>query len=182
MFASAEPVLRVRLTGGSYELFSSDGIEPAGLVFRGRRLELEAEDPSRLVTLHFSPGQDDRAAITIVGGDGERVEALIRGVRFQCDAPVGDRPAAAIAGNDVHQIDIERCAFLMPDGAAAARGAAAIALDDRDPRNAPTVRLNECCFFRGAQAVAIGRPRLGERPQLRVWSPPCPDSSARNES
>jgi serine/threonine protein kinase len=152
LFARGDEVLRIRLTAPTYLLEPQDGIGPASLTFRGRRLELESEDPTRLVNLIFWPGLDDKAAIAFPNLDGERGEVQIRGVRFQCHPADGNRPIAAIAGSDLQQIELERCAFHVPSGMPGIRGAAAIALDDRLPDSAPAVRLTECVFIGGSQA------------------------------
>ena len=155
LLAEADGVLRVRLTGTNYDLTSSDGMEPAGLVFQGRRLEIETEDPTRLATIQWTPAIDDRAALTVSGRNGQPADVLIRGIRFQCAATSGDRPLAAIAGSEVRQLDVERCSFLMPDSGAGVRGAAAIAIDNREAGEAPTIRVSECLFVRGRQALQL---------------------------
>jgi serine/threonine protein kinase len=153
LFSKSDAVLRIRLTALHYDLTSSDGIAPAGLVFRGKRLELEPEDPTRLVTFQFSPGQQDRALLTLAERDGIAAEVQIRGVRFQCDSTAGNSSIVAIAGNHVRQLSLERCAFSLPDSADFSRGSTALAVRIRDADWSPAVRLNECLFVGGAQAI-----------------------------
>ena len=154
LFAEADGVLRIRLTSAHYDLTSRAGAEPAGLTFRGKRLEIETEDPTRTATIRWTPAGDDRAALAVSGRDGQPVEVLIRGVRFQC-AGSGERALAAIAASDLRQIDIERCAFQMPAPDDNAPAAVAVSIDARDGGDGATVRLIESLFARGDAALLI---------------------------
>jgi serine/threonine protein kinase len=155
LFSKSDAVLRIRLTALHYDLTSSNGIAPAGLIFRGKRLELEPEDPTRVVTFQFTPGQQERALLSLAERDGAATEVQIRGVRFQCDSADSNSPIVAIAGSRVRQLNLERCAFRLPDSADISRGSTALAVHDGDAEGSPAVRLSECLFVRGAHAIQL---------------------------
>jgi serine/threonine protein kinase len=147
-----EPELRIRLTGpGPYDLGSSGG---AGLTFRGRKLTLEGADAGQpLPEIHFvagptTAGQPVAALAVGPERDGDGVTLILKGVRFVCEPASGAGPPSAVAVSGLVRLDIERCAFAMPE-----LPAGAIVLAGRG--SPPEVRLAECLFLRGGRALDL---------------------------
>jgi hypothetical protein len=168
IFKKGDPVLRVSLTGGTYILDRPEGEDPSGgLVFEGQRLLLEA-DPLRPATIRFvanSRGDDlptkSPAALTVAGRSGQRAEVVLRGIRFECATKGAEQPLAAVAGRDLRRLDIDRCEFHLPELPAGGRPAGAVTLETRPGADAVDVKLGECLFARGTQAVQLlGRGRV----------------------
>jgi predicted Ser/Thr protein kinase len=161
--------LHIVLTGAEpYVLNDAESdTDSAGLVFAGKKLVLESSDPSTLAVIRFkaAPTGDGKpaAALTISAKNGEPgatapggsgVSVTLRGLRFECEG-TAEAPAAAVLAADLDKLDVERCAFDLPDQPVGARPAGAIVVQGRDGPDRPTVTLKACLFVRGAQAVQL---------------------------
>jgi hypothetical protein len=163
--------LHIRLTGAEPFVLSDaegDG-DPAGLAFAGKKLVLEAADPAAPAVIRFkaAPTTDGKpAAALAVTGKGEPggdphagtpatgVSVTLRGLRFECDGGP-EAPAAAVAVAGLDKLDIERCAFVLPDQPAGARPSGAVVVQGGAGADRPTVSLKDCLFVRGPQAVQL---------------------------
>jgi hypothetical protein len=168
LLKKGEPVLRVNLTGSTYVLERREGDDAAGgLVFEGQRLLLEA-DPLKPVTIRFVADAqgDDRparppAALTVAGRPGQRAEVVLRGIRFECVANGLEQPVAAVAGHDLRRLDMDRCEFQLPELPAGGRAAGAVTIETRPGAEPVDVKLGDCLFARGTQALQLlGRARV----------------------
>jgi len=163
-----DSVVRVFLTGGTYVLDRPEADDASdGLVFEGQRLVLEG-DPLNPPTIRFIADTrgDDRpakppAALTVAGRPGQRAEVVLRGIRFECTTNGAEQPIAAVAGHDLRRLDIDRCEFHLPELPAGGRSAGAVTIETRSGGDPVDVKLGECLFVRGTQALQLlGRGRL----------------------
>ncbi len=153
------PEVRVRLKGpGPFVLDRREGDPgPAGLEFRGRRLELEADDllgPPVVIRFVADPMAAGRpaAALSVAAIDGSGVTVALRNLRFECEALGGETPVAAVAADGLAALTAQRCAFRLPEQAAAG---AVTAAGRPEGAERMTLRLSECLFLRGGRAVQL---------------------------
>jgi hypothetical protein len=158
--------LHIVLTGTEAYLLNDpegDG-ETTGLNFTGKRLVLEAADSANLVVVRFkaAPAADGKpaAALTVNGVSGEPtagvpgVTIVLRGVRFECEGGP-EAPVSAIVAADLDKLEIDRCAFVLPDQPAEAHPAGAVVIQARQGTDRPTVSIKDSLFLRGTQAVQL---------------------------
>ncbi len=150
-----DATLRVKLTGT--EPYILDGV---GLNFPGKRLEFEAADPANHpATIRFTASENERSALTF-GRDGEPGTLALKGVRFEVVSPNLEWPVAAVVARAPERVEIDRCAFALPEGPAFARGGGAVVVEGRRDADA-AVLVRESLFARGPQAVQVtGKVRL----------------------
>jgi hypothetical protein len=158
--------LHIVLTGSEpYVLNDAEGEgDSTGLTFAGRRLVLESADPANLAVIKFkvAPAADGKpvAALALTGKPGEpgaagvTTSVTLRGLRFDCDGGP-EAPVVAVSAGDVDKLEVERCAFSLPDQPTGARPAGAVVILDRESAERPTVTLKDCLFTRGTQAVQL---------------------------
>src|SRR5204862_5120496 len=101
------------------------------------------------------------AALAVAGKNGQRVEVVLRNVRFEVAAQGAELPVAAVAARDLKRLDVERCEFHLPELPPGGRPAGSIAVETRPGADPPDVKLRECLFAGGTQAVQLlGRARV----------------------
>jgi serine/threonine protein kinase len=140
------------------------------IVFAGRQLLLTGAPPqpsSRPPTISLSydahPGDEPWAALRVKSG-----QVTVRGIRFELDGHDALRLVMSAVERDGGQVTLERCQFDLrrPPSGELGHMSAVAAHGSPSSAEQPAVRLIECCFIRGQEAVTVAGP-------LRVEARQC---------
>jgi hypothetical protein len=175
-------------------VIASDGVmamseTPPGLVFKGRKVVVQAKDAARPPTIWFQAGSrhgTTAAVWTALTVEAERFE--LRGVRLVVQAGEGGIAPGGTATADgrlvglllrgVQDAVIEQCEFIQADLPALPRaeaetlrassilveaGSGSRPFPSGDSGPLPTVRLQQCCFLGAREKAAMPEPEQGPK-------------------
>jgi serine/threonine protein kinase len=158
--AVKQPTAQVLLPGKEIDLRlkRDEGPDLVGLVFQGKELVLQAEDPAKRPTLlltYDTSGKDQPwAALTVAGG-----QVTLRNLRFKIDATGTATPMAAVvrAGG---RIRFENCEFWQSGFPSEPERARLASVEVSGASNetsdgSPDVFFERCYFRSGHEAVLI---------------------------